>query len=297
MLYGTHQGASRAFFRAHGGQRRAGGQHQDQCNSDAADRLHDAWTVAPAFGSGKPWRLYIFREAARLEYRLAHCIFDMIPWLSEQQTFPPVRLALQEPNGLLAAGGDLSAPRLLQAYRHGVFPWFSAGQPILWWSPDPRMVLLPHELHVSRSLTKRLKQQDYEIRCDTAFREVMLACADVPRPGQDGTWITDEMIAAYCRLHALGHAHSVEVWMQDRLVGGIYGVAIGKVFYAESMFHRVTDASKIALVHLVWKLRDTGFGLIDCQMKTAHLASMGAREISRDEFIAWLARLIEPWQE
>jgi leucyl/phenylalanyl-tRNA--protein transferase len=216
----------------------------------------------------------------------------MIPWISEQQDFPPVHNALVEPNGLLAAGGDLSVARLLKAYRLGIFPWFSAGQPILWWSPDPRMVLLPEELHISRSLARRLKKQDYEIRYDTAFGEVLRACAETPRPGQDGTWITRDMMTAYCELHALGHAHSLEVYMHGHLAGGIYGVAIGKMFYAESMFHHVTDASKIALVHLVWKLREAGFGLIDCQMKTSHLASLGAREISRNLFIHRLQRLI-----
>jgi len=200
--------------------------------------------------------------------------------------------AWQEPNGLLAAGGDLSTPRLLQAYRLGIFPWYSPGQPILWWSPDPRMVLFPQDLHISRSLHKRLKKQDYEISYDMAFHQVLQACADTPRPGQRGTWITSEMIAAYCELHALDYAHSLEVWMHGQLAGGIYGVAIGKMFYAESMFHRVTDASKIALVHLVWKLRDAGFGLIDCQMKTSHLSSLGAREISREAFIMHVQRLI-----
>ncbi|HEX5538266.1 MAG TPA: leucyl/phenylalanyl-tRNA--protein transferase [Methylophilaceae bacterium] len=216
----------------------------------------------------------------------------MLHWLSKDQAFPPLQCAWQEPNGLLAAGGDLSTQRLLQAYRLGIFPWYSPGQPILWWSPDPRMVLFPQELHISRSLHKRLKKQDYEIRYDTAFRQVLQACAETPRPGQQGTWITHEMIAAYCELHAQGYAHSLEVWMHGQLAGGIYGVAIGKMFYAESMFHRVTDASKIALVHLVWKLRDAGFGLIDCQMKTSHLSSLGAREISREAFIAHIQRLI-----
>ena len=153
------------------------------------------------------------------------------------------------------------------------------------------MVLFPQELHISRSLRKRLKKQDYEIRCDSAFREVVEACAFTPRPEQDGSWITEEMITAYCELHALGYAHSTEVWMEGRLAGGIYGVGIGKMFYAESMFHHVTDASKIALVHLIWKLHEAGYGLIDCQMKTSHLASLGAREISRDEFIEEITRL------
>lgn len=217
----------------------------------------------------------------------------MIPWLAAQQDFPPPELALLEPNGLLAAGGDLSPQRLLQAYRLGIFPWFSPDQPVLWWSPNPRMVLFPHELHVSRSLVRRLRKQDYEIRHDNAFDAVVEACAATPRPGQDGTWITSDMIAAYSELHRLGHAHCTEVWMGGRLVGGIYGVAIGKMFYAESMFHHVTDASKIALAGLVDKLREAGFGLIDCQMKTSHLASLGGREISRDQFLDRMRRLIE----
>jgi len=217
----------------------------------------------------------------------------MIPWLTTQQDFPPAQHALREPNGLLAAGADLSPQRLLQAYRAGIFPWFAPGQPILWWSPDPRMVLFPQELHVSRSLHKRMRRQDHTVTRDTAFRAVVEACATTPRAGQDGTWITPQMLAAYCELHALGHGRSVEVRMEGRLVGGIYGVALGRVFFAESMFHHVTDASKIALVHLVRALQDEGCELIDCQMKTAHLASMGAREISRAAFLRELDRLIE----
>jgi leucyl/phenylalanyl-tRNA--protein transferase len=216
----------------------------------------------------------------------------MIPWLDADAAFPPLAKALKEPNGLLAAGGDLSPTRLLQAYRQGIFPWYSPGQPILWWCPDPRMVLFPSELKVSRSLAKRLRKQDYEIRFDTAFREVMLHCALAERPGQDGTWITSDILEGYCRLHALGHAHSVETWMDDTLVGGVYGVAIGRMFYGESMFHRVTDASKLAFVHLVRHLQVEGFGMLDCQMKTAHLASLGAREISRDEFSQQLSELV-----
>lgn len=216
----------------------------------------------------------------------------MIPWLDADAAFPPLAKALKEPNGLLAAGGDLSPTRLLQAYRQGIFPWYSPGQPILWWCPDPRMVLFPSELKVSRSLAKRLRKQDYEIRFDTAFREVMLHCALAERPGQDGTWITSDILEGYCRLHALGHAHSVETWMDDALVGGVYGVAIGRMFYGESMFHRVTDASKLAFVHLVRHLQVEGFGMLDCQMKTAHLASLGAREISRDEFSQQLSELV-----
>ncbi len=207
--------------------------------------------------------------------------------------FPPVEDALTEPNGLLAIGGDLTAERLLDAYTHGIFPWFSAGEPIVWWSPDPRMVLYPGELKISRSMSKRLKRKDYEVRFNTSFRQVMQACAEINRPGQDGTWITDEMIDAYCALHVSGHAMSAETWMGDKLVGGLYGVRIGKMFYGESMFHHVTDASKIAFIHLVQELQRQNFGLLDCQMKTSHLASLGAREIPRKEFCRLVSKLIQ----
>lgn len=215
----------------------------------------------------------------------------MIPWLADSDPFPPTEQALREPNGLLAAGGDLSPKRLLAAYRSGIFPWFSEGEPILWWSPDPRMVLFPDELKISHSLAKRLKKTDYEVRFDTAFREVMLACASAQRRGHEGTWITKDIINGYCKLHESGFAHSAETWINGKLEGGIYGVAIGKMFYGESMFHHVTDASKIAFVHLVKRLQQQGFGMIDCQMKTAHLASLGAREIPRSEFSQRLAKL------
>ncbi len=213
--------------------------------------------------------------------------------LDEHTPFPPLSAALKEPNGLLAVGGDLSPRRLIAAYARGAFPWYATGEPVLWWSPDPRMVLFPQELRVSRSLEKRLRQRDYEVRFDSAFRAVIEACAQTPRPGQDGTWIVPEMVEAYCRLHALGHAHSVETWMDGRLAGGLYGVAIGRMFYGESMFHHVADASKIALVHLVRDLAGHGFGMIDCQMRTAHLARFGAREIPRAEFAARLAELVD----
>ncbi len=215
----------------------------------------------------------------------------MLPWLEGDAPFPPVETALKDPNGLLAAGGELSAARLLAAYRHGIFPWFSAGQPVLWWSPDPRMVLFPAELKVSRSLGKVLRNSEYEVRFDTAFADVMRACA-APRPGQDGTWITSGMLAAYEQLHALGYAHSAETWIDGELAGGLYGVAIGGMFYGESMFMRRRDASKIALVHLAHRLEARGFGMIDCQMRTGHLASLGAREIPRLEFSQRLAELI-----
>jgi len=198
---------------------------------------------------------------------------------------------MREPNGLLAAGADLSVPRLLEAYERGIFPWSSAGQPLLWWSPDPRMVLIPSELRVSRSLRKRLSRRDYEVRADTAFEEVMRACA-APRPDQDGTWITEEMIEAYVRLHQAGYAHSLETWIGGQLAGGLYGVALGRMFYGESMFTRVPDASKIALAHLARQLNRWKYGLIDCQMATAHLARLGAREIPRPEFMRRLAKLV-----
>ena len=212
----------------------------------------------------------------------------VIPWLPAAPVFPPVERALAEPNGLLAAGGDLSVSRLLAAYRRGIFPWYSAGEPILWWSPDPRMVLPPAELKVSRSLAKTLRNASYEVRLDTAFAEVTEACARRPRPGQSGTWITAEMRAAYAELHRHGHAHSVETWIDGHLAGGLYGVAIGHAFFGESMFSLARDASKIALAHLCAYIARRGFGIIDCQMETSHLASLGARPISRRDFIARL---------
>lgn len=215
----------------------------------------------------------------------------MIPWLQGDAPFPDIETALADPNGLLAAGDDLSAERLLAAYRRGIFPWFSAGQPVLWWSPAPRMVLFPAELKVSRSLAKVLRNSAYEIRFDTVFQDVMRACA-APRPGQHGTWITDDMVNAYVRLHSLGYAHSVETWVEGELAGGLYGIAIGGMFYGESMFMRRRDASKIALVQLVRQLATRGFGMIDCQMRTGHLASLGGREIPRTEFSQRLAELI-----
>jgi len=215
----------------------------------------------------------------------------LIPRLGKATEFPALDRALTEPNGLLAAGGDLSVERLIAAYRRGIFPWFSDGQPILWWSPDPRMVLFPQELRIGRSLAKTLRKDPYEIRCDTAFRDVMRACAQ-PRRNQDGTWITDTMIDAYCDLHTSGLAHSVEAWQADSLVGGLYGVAIGRMFFGESMFAVASDASKIAFVHLVRLLSAHGFGMIDCQMRTDLLAAFGAREIPRQHFAARLAELV-----
>lgn len=206
--------------------------------------------------------------------------------------FPPLETALAKPNGLLVAGGDLSPQRLIEAYRHGIFPWFNADEPILWWSPDPRMVLLPSELKISRSLKKTLNKNNYEIRTDSAFSQVMQACA-APRKGRPGTWIHPEMISAYAALHEIGLAHSVETWVDDELVGGLYGISQGKMFFGESMFSHIPNASKIAFVHLVKQLQHWNFGMIDCQMKTAHLASFGAREISRTEFSQRLGELVD----
>ncbi|HEU5398100.1 MAG TPA: leucyl/phenylalanyl-tRNA--protein transferase [Gammaproteobacteria bacterium] len=206
------------------------------------------------------------------------------------ETFPDPRRALQDPDGLLAVGGDLSPARLLYAYRHGIFPWYHADQPILWWSPDPRAVLFPAELHVSRSLRRRMAKDGYRATLDTAFSEVMQACAG-PRPGQPegGTWISPAMQAAYVELHRLGHAHSVEIWIEDELAGGLYGVAIGRVFFGESMFSRRTDGSKLALVHLARQLGAWGYPLIDCQVHSEHLASLGCVRIPRPDFLALLA--------
>jgi leucyl/phenylalanyl-tRNA---protein transferase len=268
----------------------------------------------------------------------------VITLLQGNTPFPPVERALRHPDGLLAAGGKLTPDRLLDAYRHGIFPWFNEDDPILWWSPDPRMVLFPAEFNISRSLRKTLHRHDYEIRTDSAFDKVMHACA-APRHGQSGTWIHQEMIAAYCELHRMGYAHSVEVWMPKasfqpeiegetrrqrasdagsasrgttrskrggqrgiadefdlELAGGLYGVSIGRMFYGESMFSRRRDASKIAIAHLAANLECWNFGMIDCQMNTPHLASLGAREIPRAEFIRRLRELIHypdialPWK-
>jgi leucyl/phenylalanyl-tRNA---protein transferase len=217
---------------------------------------------------------------------------NVIPWLDSTSSFPPLVSALSHPNGLLAAGGDLSPSRLITAYRHGIFPWYSEGQPVLWWSPDPRMVLYVDEFKISRSLAKRIGRGDYEIRIDTAFAEVIDECARVPRDEQHGTWITREMSAAYRHLHELGYAHSVEAWAAGGLVGGLYGLALGKVFFGESMFARASDASKVSLAALVSVLRSQGVPLIDCQQETSHLASLGARPISRRQFSRHLVELI-----
>jgi leucyl/phenylalanyl-tRNA--protein transferase len=206
--------------------------------------------------------------------------------------FPPLESALDDPNGLLAAGPDLTPELLLDAYRHGIFPWYNEGQPVLWWSPDPRMVLFVDEFRVTRSLRKVVKQERFEIRADSAFRAVMEACAATPRPGQGGTWITPAIIDAYCTLHEGGNAHSVEAWRAGRLVGGLYGVAVGRMFFGESMFAHETDASKVTLVHLVGMLRARACPLVDCQQETAHLASFGAKPIPRRVFAERLAALV-----
>jgi len=217
----------------------------------------------------------------------------MIPWLDTDTPFPDVSKALTvEAPGLLAAGADLSPQRLLQAYRNGIFPWFSEGQPILWWSTDPRMVLYTAEFKISDSLAKTLRKversrQDggrWEVRFDSAFEAVMRACA-APRRDGPGTWISDEIIDGYTGLHALGHAHSAEVWLDGELVGGAYGVCIGRMFYGESMFARVSDASKVALAYLVAFLRRHGVEMVDCQQETGHLASLGAAPIPRSRFL------------
>lgn len=204
--------------------------------------------------------------------------------------FPPIHLAQQEPNGLLAIGGDLTLERLLTAYRSGIFPWYSEGEPILWWSPAPRAVLFPSELHISRSLKRRIRQQPFRITLDQNFAAVIHNCA-APRSSDSGTWITSEMAEAYIRLHELGHAHSVECWDRDNtLVGGLYGVLAGKLFCGESMFSRANDASKIALVSLLEDFADEiEIELIDIQMMTPHLQQMGAREIPRTEYQELLA--------
>ena len=235
----------------------------------------------------------------------------MIPWLESSTPFPDVSTAMTEEDGapgLLAAGGDLSPRRLLEAYRRGIFPWYSEGQPILWWSTDPRMVLFPDQFEVSHSLRKTLKKvhksmhadRRWEVRFDTAFEEVMLACA-APRKEGGGTWISDDIVRGYSALHRRGYAHSSELWLDNQLVGGAYGVAIGHMFYGESMFARLADASKVALAYLVHFLKANGVSMIDCQQETSHLASLGARPIPRTEFLIRLREAIaqpqiEKWQ-
>jgi len=203
--------------------------------------------------------------------------------LIDELIFPPPEHA--EPNGLLAVGGDLSAERLLEAYRLGIFPWYSEDQPILWWSPDPRLLLELDEFHPSRRLARTIRQGKFTITCDQAFEKVIAACASVSRPGQCGTWITPEMQQAYTTLHGLGYAHSVETWLKGELVGGIYGVSLGKAFFGESMFHYASDASKVAIAVLVENLKRWEFQFLDAQMRTEHMIRFGAREISRRAFL------------
>lgn len=215
----------------------------------------------------------------------------MIPWIDSAADFPDTGAALKEPNGLLCAGGDLDPGTIVAAYTRGIFPWFSEGQPILWWSPNPRMVLFPAELKVSKSLAKTVRAGKFEVRFDTAFAGVIAGCAAPREPG-GGTWIVPAMQAAYLSLHRRGVAHSVETWYRGELVGGLYGIALGRMFFGESMFARMTDASKVALVTLVGKLVRDGFELIDCQQETRHLASFGARPIARADFVRRLGELI-----
>lgn len=225
----------------------------------------------------------------------------MLKWLEGDDPFPPVERALRNPPGLLCAGGDLSLARLLQAYRSGIFPWYSRGEPLLWWSPDPRMVLHCGELKVPRSLAKSIRNKGFEVRVDSAFQAVLRGCAE-PRKAEAETWLGRDMQRAYLELHRAGYAHCFETWHEDELVGGLYGVAIGRMFYGESMFSRATDASKVALVALVRELQARGFPIIDCQMNTPLLASLGAREIPRGAFLRAMGALVNypeppgPWK-
>jgi leucyl/phenylalanyl-tRNA---protein transferase len=218
-----------------------------------------------------------------------------IAWLQKTdppEALPPTARALREPNGLLAVGGALTPDWLTHAYRHGVFPWYSSEQPILWWAPDPRAVLLPAEFRISRSLARSIRNRGYVTRIDTAFNSVVEACAG-PRRGGAGTWITDEMREAYVELHRRGLAHSIEVWHEDRLVGGLYGVAMGRVFFGESMFTRERDGSKVALARLTQECLRLDVALIDCQLPSPHLASLGSRDLVRGEFEEQLAALVD----
>ncbi|PID43488.1 MAG: leucyl/phenylalanyl-tRNA--protein transferase [Proteobacteria bacterium] len=208
-------------------------------------------------------------------------------WLDQDIWFPRPECAMEEPNGLLAAGGDLSIPRLLFAYANGIFPWFERGQPVLWWSPDPRCIIIPDELHISRSMRKHLNKRQYKVRIDSQFEQVISHCA-APRRYSSETWITSSMMQAYIKLHQEGHCHSFEVFHEDRLVGGLYGIAIGPCFFGESMFSLATNASKVAFVHLVKQLECWGFSLIDCQLENEHLLTMGCKTIPRNLFLSIL---------
>jgi leucyl/phenylalanyl-tRNA--protein transferase len=217
-----------------------------------------------------------------------------LPWLDDTQLeFPDPKTALKEPNGLLAVGGDLSCERLLRAYRQGIFPWYSEGEPILWWSPDPRVVIFPGHLHISRSLKKTLSQQKFTFTYNRAFADVIRACSE-PRAKQSGTWITPKMQEAYIQLHQRGFAQSLECWQGNKLVGGIYGVVLGKCFFGESMFSRVSNASKAVLVELDSHLQTQGFILLDCQVSSDHILSMGAVEIPRQHFLQYIRKGLEP---
>ncbi len=215
-----------------------------------------------------------------------------LPWLADNDlTFPDIDDALTDPDGLLAVGGDLSVPRLIAAYRSGIFPWFEDGQPILWWSPDPRCVIDPSSYQPSKSLRKRMRKNDFQIRVDQDFESVISSCGQ--RGGQEGTWITEEMKSAYIALHRSGYAHSVECYMDGKLVGGLYGVSLGRMYFGESMFHRETDASKIAFHALMQMMKQVGCPLVDCQIPNPHLFSMGAVEITRSEFREVLERHVD----
>ncbi|EPJ48996.1 MAG: leucyl/phenylalanyl-tRNA--protein transferase [Osedax symbiont Rs1] len=212
----------------------------------------------------------------------------MVPWLSmSNHSFPAIDTALAEPNGLLAAGGDLTPNRLIAAYKKGIFPWFNQGEPILWWSPAPRCVLIPSQLHISKSLKKQIKKNQYRITFDLAFNQVIQSCSEI-RASDEGTWITDDIQQAYCHLFDQGVAHSIEVWDDNLLVGGLYGLALGRVFFGESMFSRRSNTSKIAFCYLAAQLKQWGFQLIDCQVHNNHLQSLGATEISRELFLDYL---------
>lgn len=221
---------------------------------------------------------------------------EHITWLAptdDPQVFPDVSLALREPDGLLAAGGDLSPERLLAAYRRGIFPWYEQGQPVLWWSPDPRCVLWPRDLHISRRLAREIRKSTFNVRYNRAFADVMRACAG-PRRFQSGTWITGDMMAAFDRLHWDGWAHSVEIWDEEQLVGGIYGLAIGRAFFGESMFSSAPNTSKFALLALTRHMLKTGFRILDCQVVSPHLASLGAGMLARNEFVKVLDDACDP---
>jgi leucyl/phenylalanyl-tRNA---protein transferase len=222
-----------------------------------------------------------------------------LTWLAAGDPFPPTSQALDDPDGLLAAGGDLSSATLLRAYRRGIFPWYSAGQPILWWSPDPRLVLAPQDFHISRRLLRTLRHESWQFSLNSDFAGVIDACANTPRHGHHGTWITAEMRSAYCQLHQSGHAHSLEVWQQQRLVGGIYGVRVGRVFFGESMFSHDPRCVQGSHGNALPASHHAAFELLDCQVESAHLLSLGARNMPREEFEQRLDQLAgqdsAPW--